>query len=187
MKWFITRFNGSETGKLKLLPGDLLLHFRTPLLGSGKPEVLDLWQMNQEGYLWLTNKQSDMPPGFELQLDEVCNAAASRMMDKVKQGWSLGEKAEAPNIWRVRTGDRLALLGERAWQEGGVLHGIFEFDTSALAYWLREDGDMPLMEEAMAGAPAEEDAMRLEWARCALSKVTTMGVPRVMATDWRIE
>jgi hypothetical protein len=184
MKWFIHRFTGSESIDMNLFPGDLLLHFRTPLLAGDRPAVLDLWQMQQTGKLWVTSKPADLPPGFELRFDEVCNALAHQML--AEGTLSRGEKTEAPNIWRVRAGDRLATIGQRSTAEGGVLYGLFQFDTAALVYWLRQNGEMPLMEEAMTAAPSEDDTMRLEWARRAFPKVAKMGAPKVMDTEWRL-
>jgi hypothetical protein len=186
MKWLISSFDGSESCDLKLMPGDLLMHFRTPLFSDDKPEILDLWLMKEEGQLRITNKEAEMPPGFELHPTEVGDALAYRMMEKLKKGWKPGEIVEAPNIWRVRTGDRLTLLGERPWLEDGMMLGLFEFRKSALAYWLRKDGQMPFMEEALAGAPSDEDTKRKEWGRRAYSKVAAMGLPREMAEEWTI-
>ncbi len=184
MKWLIHRFKGSESIDLTLFPGDLLLHLRTPLLEGDRPSVLDLWQMQQAGTLWVTRKPADLPPGFELRYDEVCNALAHEMM--AAGTLSRGEKTEAPNIWRIRAGDRLAMIGERPTAEGGVFYGLFDFETAALVYWLRADGEMPFMEEAMASAPLEHDAMRLDWARRAIAKVSAMGTPRIINTEWRL-
>jgi hypothetical protein len=184
MKWLIHLFNGSESLDLNLFPGDLLLHFRTPLPEGDRPAVLDLWQMQQPGKLWLTSKPADLPPGFELRFDEVCNALAHQM--PAEGTLSRGEKTEAPNIWRVRAGDRLAMIGQRPTAEGGVFYGMFDFETAALVYWLRSDGEMPFMDEAMAAAPSEDDAMRVDWARRAFSKVGAMGTPRVIDKQWRL-
>jgi hypothetical protein len=184
MKWLVHRFKGSESIDLNLFPGDLLLHFRTPLLEADRPSIFDLWQMQQPGKLWLTSKPADLPPGFTLRFDEVCNDLARQML--AAGTLSRGEKTESPNIWRVRAGDRLAIIGQRPGAEGGVFYGLFDLETAALVYWLRTDGEMPFMEEAMAAAPSEDDAMRVEWARRAIAKVTAMGTPKVMDTEWRL-
>ena len=40
IKWFQSRFNGSENLDLPfLMPGDMVIHFRTPMFGD--PTVLD--------------------------------------------------------------------------------------------------------------------------------------------------
>jgi hypothetical protein len=186
MKWFVTSFDGSESGDLKLFPGDLLLHFRTALLGDGKPEILDLWQMKEEGQLWFATKEKEMPPGFELHPTEVCGALLISMRQKLNSGWKPGDIVWAPNIWCVRAGDRMALVGERPWVEGVTMYGIFDFKTSALAYWLRADGEMPLMEEALAAAPSDGDAKSLEWAQRAYSKVAAMGIPGFVDENWSV-
>ena len=45
---------------------------------------------------------------------------------------------------------------------------------------------MPFMEEALAAAPSDGDTKRQEWGRRAVAKVAAMGLPRVMAEEWRI-
>jgi hypothetical protein len=186
MKWFVSSFDGSESGNLKLLPGDLLMHFRTPLFSGDKPELLDLWKMNDDAQLRITNKEAELPPGFELHPTEVCNALAHGMAKKLSNGWEPRDIMQAPNIWRVCAGDRLTLIGERPWLEDGMMLGLFDFKESALAYWLLEDGQMPFMEEALAAAPSDGDTKRQEWGRRAVAKVAAMGLPRVMAEEWRI-
>lgn len=186
MKWFVSSFDGSESGNLKLLPGDLLMHFRTPFLGGDRPEILDLWLMKEESQLLITNKEAEMPPGFELHPDEVCNALAHRMTEKLNGGWKPGGIIHAPNIWRMRAGDRLTLIGKRSWLEEGMVFSLFTFKESALAYWLRGDGQMPSFEEALAPAPSDGDTKRQEWGRRAVAKVAAMGLPREMAVEWRI-
>jgi hypothetical protein len=186
MKWLVSSFDGSESGNLKLLPGDLLMHFRTPLFSSDKPGVLDLWQMKDEGQLRITNKEAELPPGFELHPTEVCNALAYSMTTKLSSGREPGDIIYAPNIWRVCAGDRLTLIGERPWLEDRMMLGLFDFKESALVYWLRKGGQMPFMEEALAATPSDGDTKRQEWGRRAVAKVAAMGLPRVMAEEWRI-
>ncbi len=67
-----------------------------------------------------------------------------------------------------------------------MMLGLFDFKESALVYWLRKGGQMPFMEEALAATPSDGDTKRQEWGRRAVAKVAAMGLPRVMAQEWRI-
>lgn len=107
-------------------------------------------------------------------------------VEESNDGTGDSEVMNAPNFWRVRAGDRLVLIGERSYLETGMSYHILEFRESALVYWVREDGRMPMPEEALAASPSPDDALRLGWARRAVAKVTALGPPRTMAADWRI-
>jgi hypothetical protein len=91
--------------------------------------------MKSRSELRIINKEEEMPPGFELHPSEVCNALPFGMTQKLKRGWTPCEIFEAPNIWRVRVGDRMALIGERPWSDGGMFMSVFDFKEAALVYW----------------------------------------------------
>ena len=169
--------DGSFSGPFPLFAGDLLIHFRTELQGLGQPGICDMWQMSSGSQLWFAHKREHIPPGFELQPSEV---------EGSNDGTGDGEVMHAPNFWRVRAGDRLALIGERPYLETGMCYMILEFPKSALVYWVREDGLMPMPEEALSASSSPDDALRLGWAKRAVAKVTALGPPRTIATDWRI-
>jgi hypothetical protein len=177
IKWMIGPVDGSFHGPFPLFAGDLLIHFRTELHGLGQPGICDLWQMSSGSQLWFAHRRELVPPGFPLHRSEV--AGSTHEMED-------GEVMHAPNFWRVRAGDRLVLIGERSYLETGVCYHILEFRESALVYWVREDGLMPMPEEALSASPSPDDPLRLGWARRAVAKVTSLGPPRTMAADWRI-
>ena len=176
--WMIGPVDGSFHGPFPLFAGDLLIHFRTELQGLGQPGICDMWQMNRGSQLWFAHKREHITPGFELQPSEV---------EGSNDGTGDGEVMHAPNFWRVRAGDRLALIGERPHFETGMGYHLLEFRESALVYWAREDGLMPMPEEALSASPSPDDALRVGWARRAVAKITALGPPRTMAMDWRIK
>jgi len=186
MKWRTTKFDGSESANLPLRPKDLVLHFRTQMVSPDRPEILDFWQMKGECELWITNKEEELPPGFELHPKEVCNDLARKMGCKLNSGWAPGEFVQYPTIWRVRAGDRVVIVGERSHLEGGVYHGVFDFGTSALTYWLWPGRQLPSVEDAIAATPAEGDSVCKEWMRQAYARVSSMGVPRTFNENWTL-
>ena len=176
--WLIGPVDGSFRGPFPLFAGDLLIHFGTEPLGRNQPTIRDLWQMSQESELWFAHKREDLPPGCQRQPFELGIS---------EDDTGNGEMMDAPNFWRVGTGDRLVLIGERAWLETGMCYLILESHQSALVYWTLEDGRMPMPEEALSACPSPEDALRLGWAQSAVAKLTTMGPAKTMATDGRIK
>ncbi len=169
--------DGSFHGPFPLFAGDLLIHFRTELQGLGQPGICDMWQMSSGSQLWFAHRRELVPPGFQLHRSEV--AGSTHEMED-------GEMMHAPSFWRVRAGDRLVLIGERPNLEAGMCYHILEFRESALVDWVREDGLMPMPEEALSASPSPDDALRLGWARRAVAKITALGPPRTMAAEWRI-
>ena len=186
MKWFHTKFDGSESGKLFLMPKDIVLHFRISPFAGDKPEILDYWQMKGTSVLQITNKDDELPPGFELHPTEVCNELAQKMVAKMKSGWKPKEIIHYPSVWRVRAGDRVAIIGERPHLEDAMFCGLFEFSESALVYWLWLGGQLPTIEEITCAVPQEGDKQCEEWMMRAYSKVRSMGVPNTFAEDWSL-
>jgi len=88
---------------------------------------------------------------------EVCNDLARKMEAKLNNGSMPGEIVQYPSIWRVRAGDRVVIIGERSHLEGGVYHGVFNFRTSALLYWLCPDGQLPSADDVLRAVPAERE------------------------------
>lgn len=169
--------DGSFHGPFPLFAGDLLIHFRTELQGLGQAGIRDMWQMSSGSQLWFAHQRELVPPGFQLHRFEV---------EGSNRGTRDGEVMHAPNFWRVRAGDRLALIGERPYLETGMCYLILEFSKCSLVYWVRENGLMPTPEEAISASPFPDDPRRLGWARRAVAKVTALGPPRTLAADWRI-
>ncbi len=177
IQWTLGPVDSSFGGPFPLFAGDLLIHFRTAFSGLGQPTICDMWQMNRGSQLWFAHRKELVPPGFQWHRSEVEGSNPETEDDEVMQ---------APHFWRVRAGDRLTLIGERPYLEAGMCSMILEFRESALVYWLRQDGQMPTPEEALSASPSPNDSLRLDWARRAVSKVTALGPPRTLATDWRL-
>jgi len=186
MKWMVTNFDGSESGIFPLRLNDLVLHFRIHVLSADRPEILDFWQMKGESELWITNKEEELPPGFELHPTEVCNDLARKMEAKLNSGWMPGEIVYYPSIWRVQAGDRIVIIGERSHLEGGVFRSVFDFGASALVYWLWPDGQLPWVDDVLRAVPAQSDSVCKKWMRQAYARVRAMGGPRIFDESWKL-
>jgi len=185
-KWLRANFDGTESLILPgLYAGDLVMHFRTSLW-TITPEVLDFWIMDGKEIFTITNKEEEFPPGFELHHSEARNAHAYTVSGRIKERGYPGEVMHSLNIWRVRAGDRIVLIGERPWQDGGVLFSIYDFSECALVYWMCGDGDWPQFEKMVEHGSKQSQEPQISWGKEAVRKVIAMGLASSIAEDWRL-
>jgi hypothetical protein len=66
-----------------------------------------------DGYhVTITNRREDLPAWFGLHPTEVCNRRALKMAARIEAGDQYPEKPlDGPNLWRLKSGDRLAWIG----------------------------------------------------------------------------
>ena len=117
--------------------GDFLLWFgyRDILSGPEAIQCYDLWEMRDGYHLTITNRLEDLPPWFKLHPTEVCDSFVYKMMAKVEKGDYPSEPIDGPNLWRLKSGDRVAWVGaERPDRHSvnGIL-AILDCRESALA------------------------------------------------------
>ena len=172
--------------QMPLFEGDLVIHFLGSMFESENGGIGDFWVMKGGENFTITSNESDFPPGFELHPTEVSDGMTYRLMERLRSGWRPGEIVTAPNIWRVKEGDRVLLLGERSWLPGGEFCSVFEFSECALVFWLTASMQMPLPLEGMGAEPSMHDEKRMIWMKTAVDYVKRLGLPRSMAFEWRI-
>ena len=165
MKWMVCAFDGSESVPLTLFPGDLVIHLRPDLWG-GKPEIPDFWEMVDHGEMLFTIRADEVPP--------VVSPRRPSGNEPI---------GDPPNVWRVRAGDRVVLIGERP---HGRIHLLFDFRECALVHWRYGEDDMPLPMDALRDTAPSGDPAKVEWMRLAASKVAAMGVPNEFSEDWKL-
>jgi hypothetical protein len=67
----------------------------------------------RDGYhVTITNRLEDLPLWFRLHPTEICDSFVYKMMAKVEKGDYPNEPMDGPNLWRLKSGDRLAWVGE---------------------------------------------------------------------------
>lgn len=185
-KWLRANFDGSESLLLPgLCDGDLVMHFRTSMWNT-TPEVLDFWIMNGGEIFSITNKEEEFPPGFELHYTEARKAHAHTVARRIKERGHPGEVMHSLNIWRVKAGDRVVLIGERSWLDGGVMLHVHDFSECALVFWMHDDGEWPTVEEMIELGSKQGQEPQISWGKVAVQKVIAMGTPSSIAEDWRL-
>ncbi len=111
-----------------------------------------------DGYhVTITNRPEDFPVSFELHPTEVCNSLVSMMAARIEAGEYPEAPLEGPNLWRLKTGDRLAWVGaERPERQSvsGIL-AIVECRECALVVG---DGDRGGLDDFIGfGTPTRPD------------------------------
>jgi len=164
----------------------LWLQFTDPIAEQSLGMV-DLWEMRDGDFVTITNRPDDLPVSFELHPTEVRNALAYQMAAKLEKGYQPpDEPADGPNIWRLKSGDRMAWVGNsRPGQEAvdGIL-AILDCRECCLAFG---EGNRGGIEDFMAfGSPSKPEPSPEDTVRCqtAVKAVRQLGIPRIWAPVW---
>jgi hypothetical protein len=170
--------------------GDFLLWLGYRDLFSG-PEAIqcyDLWEMRDGYHITITNRLEDLPLWFRLHPTEVCDSFVYKMMAKVEKGDYPSEPVDGPNLWRLKSGDRVAWVGadrpERR-SVNGIL-SILHCDHSALAVG---EGNRGSLEEFMGfGCPTTPNMKPEDAERCqaAVLAVKQLEFPRTWEPKWML-
>ena len=144
------------------------MHLRPDRWG-GSPEIVDLWEMMEHAELLLTARPSEFPEGVSRQIPTERDPVG-----------------DPPNVWRVRAGDRVALIGERPDLGEGMIHCLLDFRECGLVSWRYGAGDLPSPMEAVSDTTPSGNQGKAEWARLAVAKVASMGVPNVFSEEWSL-
>jgi len=106
----IISFRRDMTLRLPCRQGDFFLWLGYPDIFSGPDAIqcYDLWEMRDGYHITITNRIEDLPAWFELHPTEVCGVLAMKMMVKIEKGLRPGEPMDGPNLWRLKSGDRVA-------------------------------------------------------------------------------
>ena len=168
--------------------GDFILWFRYPGLFATEPQIVDYWEMRDGDSVMITNRYADIPPWFELHPLEVCDSFIAPMMAKLKDGYNPAEVVEGPNVWRLRTGDRVVWVGQDRPGNRGMsgLLSILEIEDCVLA--LGETNRDGLDAFCEFGAPSTDKPNREDTLRCrvAANAVKAMGTPQSWGESWQI-
>jgi hypothetical protein len=170
--------------------GDFLLWCGYPDIFSG-PEAIqcyDIWEMRDGYHVTITNRLEDLPPWFRLHPTEVCDSFVYKMMATVEKGDYPSEPMDGPNLWRLKSGDRVAWVGAERPERPSVngILAILDCDECALAVG---EGDWDSVKQfACFGVPTAPKMNPEDSARCqtAVKIVKQLGVPRSWRPEWRL-
>jgi hypothetical protein len=113
--------------------------------------------MRDGHHVTITNRLEDLPAGFRLHPTEVCDSFVYKMVGKFEKGDYPSEPMDGPNLWRLKSGDRVAWVGDERPDRrpvNGVL-AVFNYRESTLAVGV---ADWDSVEEfAGFGAPTTRE------------------------------
>jgi len=180
------RFGRETTLKWQVSEGDCVLwvRWKDPLDSTSTVNILDFWEMKDGDVVTITNRIEDLPPWFELHPTEVTGSAAYRGMQKLESGHVPGDAVEGPNLWRVRTGDRMVWVCRCGGETPSAhrIQALLDFDANALTFGESGDRAEALASFLSFGAPTRstqhEEAVAL--LRAGLEAVKELGLPRAI-------
>ena len=186
----IVRFARDMTLRWPCRRGDFILWmgYSGIFSGAGSIQVHDLWEMQDGYHATITNRPEDFPAWFELHPTEVCNSLVYKMAAKVEAGEYPEAPLEGPNLWRLKTGDRLAWVGEER-PERQSARGILAIVECRECALVVGDGDRGGLDDFVGlGTPTTPDMNPEDAARCraAVEAVKQLGLPRNWGPEWRL-
>ena len=151
------------------------------------PNILDFWEMQDGYFATITNREADLPACFELHLTQVRDLLGCRMMAKIESGYEPPDEGmDGANLWRLRSGDRVAWVGEARLGQQAVQGILAILDCLANALLIGETSrHLTPMEFATFGAPskARPTQEELAWGHAAAKASQIMGCPRTYDTE----
>jgi len=180
----IVPFGRDTTVRWSCRQGDILAVVRCKSIFADIRDafaLVDSWCMRDGDFVTFTNRMADLPPWFKLHPSEVCDVLADEM--------AASEVMQGPNIWRLRTGDRVAWVGNSHPGRDGIdgLLAVLDCQACTLALGEMPQGGLNELVEfgaPRAGMPSAEDRARGQVARRAIE---LMDVPDSIAFEWQLE
>ena len=186
----IVRFAQDMTLRWPCRRGDFILWIRYSNIFAGTEslKIYDLWEMRDGYHVTITNRPEDFPAWFELHPTEVCNSLALKLAARIEKGQYPKVPLDGPNLWRLKSGDRVAWVGagrpERPSVDG--ILAVVDCRESALAVG---EGDRGGLEEFVGfGAPTTRNIKPEDAACCraAVEVVKQLGLARSWGPEWRL-
>jgi hypothetical protein len=183
----IIRFTRDMTLRWPCRQGDFILWMGYSDIFSGESvQIHDLWEMRDGYHVTITNCPEDFPVWFELHPTEVCDILALKMEGRIKEGHYPPEPLDGPNLWRLKSGDRVAWVGAERPERPSV-DGILAIVDCWECVLAVGDGDFGSLEEFVGfGAPTTPVMKPADAARgqAAVKVVKQLGLPRTWGPEW---
>jgi hypothetical protein len=186
----IIRFARDMTLRWPCRRGDFIFWMRFSNIHSG-PEsirIMDLWEMRDGYHMTITNRPEDFPVWFELHPTEMCGSLALKMAASIREGQYPNEPLLGPNLWRLKSGDRVAWIGAERPERPSV-DGILEIVDCGECALAVGEGDYSSLEQFVSfGAPTKPKAKPEDVNRghAAVELIKQLGLPRTWGPEWHI-
>ena len=185
----IVSFRRDMTLRWPCRRGDFLMWFGYQKIFSG-PEAIqcyDLWEMRDGCHVTITNRLEDLPPWFRLHPTEICDSFVYKLREKVERGDYPNEPLDGPNLWRLKSGDRLAWVGADRGERQAVNGILAIVDCRDCALLVGEAGRGGLEDSLVSARQRRRNETRGRIiCQAAVKAVKGLGVPRTWGPEWML-
>jgi hypothetical protein len=153
-------------------------------------DMPDCWFLREGSSVLITSRSIDLPAWIELHPTETAGVLSFQTMKRLDEGWVPSEPVDAPNIWRIRAGDRVVFAGQS--RPGVTAHarGLIEIlDFTENGMIVGETQSSSLEDHTSFGQPQHGDASgdQVRTARAAVDAVRRLGIPSTISLEWHLE
>jgi hypothetical protein len=152
--------------------------------GESAFRIVDFWELRAGDRVTITNRLDDLPAWFQLHPLEVRGALAYEMVARLNAGYLPGEPLDGPNLWRVRSGDRLVWVEPSGSDEPGpVIRALLSFGECALVFG---ESEQPAIEDPIFGSPTTQRPSPAVAAalKMGFREAVNKGTPRSFEAKW---
>lgn len=85
-----------------------MVRLRRHFSGPEAIKCYDLWEIRDGSDVVITNRLEHLPPWFRLHPTEICDSFVYKLYKQVERGEYAESPLDGPNLWRLKSGDRVA-------------------------------------------------------------------------------
>lgn len=173
-------FGIEHTERLPGCGGDLLMHVRSLPL-QGELQLTDIWKLNGNTQILLTNRHQDLPYWFQMHPLETGGEALEWMRTLLEAGYEPPEDPmEGPGIWRLCSGDKLVWLHHTPNADQMT---IYEMGACALLV-IASAGDSEGLALLLEDIDSPEDATDLKRVQDCRGRISLLPASRTFSDTW---
>ena len=182
MNYSIIEINRDMTERISLRKGDYLIWYTwSSIWGNPKDciKINDVWELQDGDFITITNRYEDLPGWLELFPTEVQGILVNKLLDKFNKGEYPAQPVDACNVWRVKSGDKIACIHDSEHKIYSINENSFVIGDNS-----KDTENLFLNFGALTNYAMHRDAINV--AREIQDYICQLGLPRTFATEWRI-
>lgn len=182
MDYSLIDINRDMTERISLRKGDYLIWYTwSSIWGNPRDciKISDVWELKNGDFITITNRYEDFPAWLELFPTEVQGSLVHKLLDKFNRGEYPPHPIDACNIWRVKSGDKIACIHDSKQKIFSIIENSFIIGDNS------KDSDNVFLNFGTLTNDAMHHAV-INVAREIQDYICQMGLPRTFAPEWRI-
>lgn len=180
----ITTLKGTMTLRWEDLEHTLVLWFsqKSPIRNWSRENLAinDFWIMAQYESIFATCDRKEVPSWFKLHGTDLTHFSLAAALRSAQSGMLDTQPTGGPDVWRVRAGDRIAVIHLfEDWVEVVMVdrNALFIAETTdPLNFAIKQGQRMSLLEKSH----------HVETVRAAVDSVLATGRPRIFSESWSL-